>query len=507
MAADRGLGWVQRANAQAFRASFGLALAILTLVESVCGQVPSQPQGTAQPAPRFTPSVYQRFADWKAACARLPGNRALKHALPPKELRPLKTFAQFAEPLEAFLALCKTGELARANAWVGEVPSQKQFFNTDAAYFLRQAIPFQPFAQRQVVPSGAEVLFHGDFHGDIHSLIAWLGWLTEQGYLRDFRLARPNTYLALLGDYTDRGGYGVEVLYTILRLKLENPDRVLLARGNHEDISLVSRYGFLAEGAHKFGREFNAQRVIRLYDFLPVVLYLGCADHFIQCNHGGMEPGYDPGRLLDAPETARFELIGQLKQSQFAKTHASWVASLPPDGQRIATRYYRDFVPASPTTPTLLGFMWNDFSVVRGETEINLDPDRGFVYGEGATRFLLEQAGTNTRRVHAVFRAHQHSSALNPMMRRLKATRGVFRHWQENDSLGILEADPSALTKLLENTEERRVPANSVWTFNVSPDSVYGDGCDFSFDSFGILTTAQSVDDWKLRVVNLTIPR
>jgi hypothetical protein len=51
------------------------------------------------------------------------------------------------------------------------------------------------------------------------------------------------------------------------------------------------------------------------------------------------------------------------------------------------------------------------------------------------------------------------------------------------------------------------VPANSVWTFNVSPDSVYGDGCEFSFDTFGILTTAQSVDDWKLRVINLPVPK
>ncbi|MBI2949842.1 MAG: serine/threonine protein phosphatase [Verrucomicrobia bacterium] len=487
--------------------TLGLGLSILTLFESACGQVASQQPGATPPAQRFTPSAFLRFADWKAACSRLPGNRALKHTLPPKELRPLKTFAQFAEPLEAFFDLCKTGAMSQADAWVGEIPAKAHFFNTDAAYFVRQAIPFQPFAQRHVVPLGAEVIFHGDFHGDIHSMIAWLAWLNERGYLQDFRLARPNTYLVLLGDYTDRGGYGVEVLYTILRLKLENPDRVLLARGNHEDISLASRYGFLAEGSHKFGREFNAQRVLRLYDFLPVVLYLGCADHFIQCNHGGMEPGFDPGRLLDAPEAARFELLGPLKQTQFAKAHSSWVAALPPDGHRIVNRYYRDFLPASPTTPTLLGFMWNDFSIVRGETEINLDPDRGFVYGEGATRFILEQAGTATRRVHAVFRAHQHSSALNPMMRRLKATRGIFRHWQERDSLGLLDADPSALTKLLESTEERRVPANSVWTFNVSPDSVYGDGCEFSFDSFGILTTAQSVNDWKLRVVNLTIAK
>ena len=60
-------------------------------------------------------------------------------------------------------------------------------------------------------------------------------------------LAKPNTYMVFLGDYTDRGNYGIEVLYTMLRLKLANPEQVFMARGNHEDIQMIASYGFLAE--------------------------------------------------------------------------------------------------------------------------------------------------------------------------------------------------------------------------------------------------------------------
>ena len=54
----------------------------------------------------------------------------------------------------------------------------------------------------------------------------------------------------------------------------------VFVRGNHEDVTLVARYGFLAEGRAKFGRDFNAAKLLRAYDFLPVALYLGIGQAF-----------------------------------------------------------------------------------------------------------------------------------------------------------------------------------------------------------------------------------
>jgi hypothetical protein len=501
---------------------FRLALALLAGAGLNLGQpaaVPSAPvtrpplqPGTPSvaraaetaPAP-FTPSVYKTFAEWRTACEPLPSNRTLKMTLPPAELLPLKKFGEFMEVLDAFFRLAKTNELAQDNAWLGQPPVKPAFFNTDATYFLRPTLPFQPFVQRALVPAGSQIFFHGDLHGDIRSLVAWVDWLNRNGYLRDFHLARPDVYLVFLGDYTDRGMYGVEVLYTLLRLKVENPDRVFLVRGNHEDVGLASRYGFIGEGRGKYGTSFDGKRVMRLYDFLPVVLYLGTENNVLQCNHGGMEPGFDPRPLLDAPDPVRFQLLGKLNQQQFLKSHPEFSQGASGQARRLMDNTLVDFQPETPTSPVVIGFMWNDFSVVRGEPQFDFDPGRAFIYGENPTKVILRQSSTAARQVQAVFRAHQHATILNGMMRRLKVGRGVYRHWQENDSVSLLQADLAVVAQKIEVSEERRVPPLSVFTFNVLPDIVYGEALVYSFDTFGILTTAKSFEDWRLRVVNQTI--
>src|SRR5207244_16068 len=134
-----------------------------------------------------------------------------------------------------------------------------------------------------VIPPDSEVFFHADLHGDVHSLIADLTWLNEHGELKGFRIVRPNFFMIFLGDYTDRGAYGVEVLYTLFQLRIANPTQMFMVRGNHEEVSLQSRYGFLEEGRGKYGGEFDARKLMRAYDFLPVAIYLGSGDNFIQC--------------------------------------------------------------------------------------------------------------------------------------------------------------------------------------------------------------------------------
>ena len=463
-------------------------------------------------ATNSTSSNLQRsFPDWKAACAKLPSNRSLRGRLPRNELLPLRKFSEFDEVLTAFFDQSKAGALSDATNWVGSPAMRNNFFNTATAYFQppatspsSPAIPFQPFAQKLSVPEDSEIFFRADLHGDVRSLLADLTWLNDKGYLRDFRIARTNFYMIFLGDYTDRGAYGIEVLYTLLRLKLANPNHVFLARGNHEEVGLQSRYGFLEEGRAKYGVSFNVQKVERAYDFLPVVIYAGCGENFMQCNHGGMEPGFSPHALLESQGSLNFQFIGALNQKQFLAAHPEWLADADSASRRTAARFI-DFRPDDPVSPTVLGFMWNDFAVLASEPHLAFDPGRAFVYGAPSTQFLLRAASTKTRHVRAVFRGHQQSSAINPMMRRLLASRGVFRHWQAADSSALLNASISELAKVLETADVRSIPPDSVWTFNVSPDSVYGEGCGYAFDAFGILKVARNFADWRLQVVNLPI--
>ena len=53
-----------------------------------------------------------------------------------------------------------------------------------------------------------------------------------------------NGKLVFLGDYIDRGPFGVEVILLLLILKQRYPTSVYLLRGNHESRGLTEYYGF-----------------------------------------------------------------------------------------------------------------------------------------------------------------------------------------------------------------------------------------------------------------------
>lgn len=438
------------------------------------------------------------YIEWRAACLKLPSNRSLEGRLPPRDLLPLRDFSELDGLLDRYFALSTNGPLASAANWVGGAPRKETFLNVSEGWFTRAEMPFEPFAEKVVLPADARVLLQGDLHGDIHSLIALIDRWNEKKWFDGFKVIDPNLHLFFLGDYTDRGLYGVEVLYTLFRLRLENPDRVHLGRGNHEDVSLVSRYGFMAEGRAKYRNNFNAAKILRAYDFLPVVIYLGAGTDFVQMCHGGMEPGYQPGDLLVGAGTNQFQLLGKIRQQEFLKRHPNW---LPEDSRAAedAQRYFKDFQPQAPTTPITLGFMWNDFTVFRDEPAFADNPDRAFVYGYAATVSVLAHAGKGPAKVHAVVRAHQHSGIANPMMRRLVASRGLFRHWQEANSPGAVVELVEALSKNLESTQvPRAIPEGSVWTLNVTPDSVYGVGNGFRFATTGVLMLGKGFGDWRM---------
>ncbi|HAV64366.1 MAG TPA: hypothetical protein DCY13_18610 [Verrucomicrobiales bacterium] len=445
------------------------------------------------------------YAEWRENCAKLPTNRKLGARVAPAELLPLKSFAELDRMLNEFIGHSLGAPLATSSNWVGEVPDRATFFNPLRGWFVEPAIPFEPFARKLALPAGSRVVLQGDLHGDIHSLLAVLDRLNDRKWLDGFKVVPDDLHLVFLGDYTDRGMYGVEVLYTLLRLKVANPERVHFCRGNHEELDLVARYGFLAEGQAKFGRSFNAGKILRAYDFLPVVTYLGSGTNFAQVNHGGMEPGFVPGELLEAPGRERYQLLGRLRQAAYLERNPAWLTNDTVAGAE-ARRELRDFTPLTPTLPSVIGFMWNDFTVFSDESVFTRDPGRAFVFGEAATRHILQTAGKGASRVRTVIRAHQHSGIPNPLMRRLVASRGLFRHWQETNSPGAAMAGAESLAAAVETKASRTIPEGSVWTFNVSPDSVYGLGCGFGFVTFGVLHLADRFEDWRIEVESFDVP-
>jgi hypothetical protein len=65
----------------------------------------------------------------------------------------------------------------------------------------------------------------------------------------------------------------------------------------------------------------------------------------------------------------------------------------------------------------------------------------------------------------------------------------------------------AVLAGKLETALERPLTEGSVCTLNVTPDSVYGQGCGFDFATASTLKLAPSFTDWRLRVEPVVVPK
>ena len=173
---------------KAGKAGIGFFVASLAIV--LWGEVSAQ----ISPIGKERASVdwrYASFADWKSACDRLPANRTLNGRFPPRNAFPFQTSKEFDRALEAAFGHFQSSRLAKANLWVGEAPEFGVFFDTSRVYFERNGLSFTPFAQKLDVFPGSKLLVHGDFHGDIHSLLSFLWALNEQNILKGFKITAP----------------------------------------------------------------------------------------------------------------------------------------------------------------------------------------------------------------------------------------------------------------------------------------------------------------------------
>lgn len=154
------------------------------------------------------------------------------------------------------------------------------------------------YVQKLVVESDSEIICVGDLHGSMHSLLRNLLRLQHKGYLEDnLKIINPNHYIIFTGDYADRGRYGVEVWYILMKLKIINPDQVFLLRGNHENIRMAEAYDFGLELAAKYNCSIK-NKIFRLFSLLPIAIFVGHSDKFVQYCHGGIPVNDDTNEVL-----------------------------------------------------------------------------------------------------------------------------------------------------------------------------------------------------------------
>jgi len=437
---------------------------------------------------------FPTFLEWKKACANLP------HYIqnPTSTATPLDK-QEFEYVIEQFVKTIENSTFNKRNSWIN--PSLGGFFPQELQnklFSLKPSkTPIKPknifFVQKLIVDPSSEVYIHGDNHADIHALIKNIEDLASKKYLdskNPFKIKKKNFYMLFVGDYVDKGIYSSELLYTIMRLKIENPEHVLLLRGNHDYKEENIKAGFHEELRNKLGYKTPTDfaniihKINRVYNLLDSMIYVGVKDknftNYVMFIHAGLEPRYNPHIILADTRNRVYQWIKKLN-------NMSWLSQ---ELQSIVT----DYTPIKNTdTPTFedVGFIWNNFLLDK-DTKASAGRGIEYEFGSDFTRnFLNQSSKKNEYKVHCVIRSHQHE-----IIKTLVNHGGIYNSWTEYQ----FKKNGKPKNAVLEIAK-----GGPVWTLNVSPDNYYGKVANFNYDIYAILKLDKDPAKWTLTPYTMEI--
>ena len=266
---------------------------------------------------------------------------------------PLSAGVGLDKSLNEVLDSCKNPRMKSPVTPVDKIVS----FCADTAKILEK----EPNVVEVKAVRGDKVFVFGDVHGNP----SFVGQLDS--FVASVLAGKPNGKVLFLGDYVDRGAFGVEVMLLLMLLKIRAPNNVFLIRGNHECEDISTDYGFRAECRQKFEYE-NGETVFRsftqMFSKLPLGILLEIEGKKFFCVHGGISSAYPTLESINKAD--RYRLSAQ--DNSLGSIHH---------------------------------MLWNDPEKIELYSP-NYDRGVGEIFGEKATRIFLDVNG-----ITAMIRAHQ----------------------------------------------------------------------------------------------------
>jgi len=437
--------------------------------------------------------LFKKFKALKKVCKKLYRTNKVKRTQINKKLG--KTYInnifldknEFDFAIKRFILAAKKSSFGKSKYWLDKQNPNDSFFGIG-----KEELKYKFFVQKMIVSPNAQIAIHPDIHSDLQSLMKYLKHLISQKKLnKKFKIIDKDFYIVFLGDYVGGWLYGAEVLYTLFRLKIKNPNRVILLRGNHEDIFKNKINGFAKQfidvklrlSKKEANKYFNKLGVA--YTLLPSALYIGVKNDEGQVNyslfcHGGLEPRFNPNDLLSDKRKILYQWIEKLDISWFKNFNCD----------------IYDKPIYNPSNPKHIGFIWNDFIV--GDDQTPFAKTR-FIKHHGlyrfgkpvAKRFFKACSKEGKYYLKTMFTGHQHSD--KAMAKKFLKHNDIYRSWSKKQWDG-----KSPITF---NSNE-----TMVWTLNASPwwkrSDVFAK-YPYFYDTHAILKLNKKFKNWILSPKNL----
>jgi protein phosphatase len=203
--------------------------------------------------------------------------------------------------------------------------------------------------------------------------------------------------VVFLGDYVDRGKQSVENLGLIASRLLEDPNRTIMLRGNHESPLTNLSYGFAEEVEEKLGPDAYD----KFKEFFQAMPYAVVVNDYL-CLHGGIAKGLD---------------------------NVSEIAGLPrPD--------------VNPDDPIAFQLLWNDPRDMIEDFLPSIRGDGAYYFGsEATTKFL------RTNSLKGIIRGHEVVDGFRDDMNGRVIT--VFTSRYHGGKAGVLILDGDKMEKII----------------------------------------------------------